>query len=196
MKKLLVLSMAFVFTISLLTGCGSNIKLEESEAYYIIDKDDGLTVQMYAENTDEQDKEDVEDDIDNNWGKNVDVKSLKVTKDYIKATLAFEDFKDFFGFDIMDIEDLLSDQLYLDDNEALADAGYLKDYKSGDDVTEKEIDKIEEDAKVLVCYGEKIYVKVPGTILMVAGKYEEKSKNTVYLKRTDSDLSYYVVIYK
>lgn len=193
MKRIAMLLVMSSMILLLVTGC-SKVKIEEGESHVILNKDDSLEVSILHENEDEDDKDDVEDDIDDNWGRDVDIKRLKVNKKTIEATLVFDDYDDFGGIQIHDLDEYFEDNMDYD-FEDVEDEELLYDFKKDEVATEKQL-KRAKDAKILTYYGEKVYITVPGKILFVSDKFEKINNNTVYFRRSGDSWYGNFVVYE
>ncbi|PKM93503.1 MAG: hypothetical protein CVU84_15095 [Firmicutes bacterium HGW-Firmicutes-1] len=209
MKKFgLMFVCLFVLTLS---GCKSDVTLEEGQYYKVIKKDGSASIDWclsddeaeeifgfdFKKDDKDEMKEAILDKIDE-WDYDVEFTNFKKGDDYIKYTLIDEEGDDILFEDVdFTLEDYADDYYNLDVDELAEDMKFVY-YKNDEKVDEEDIEDYE-DSFAISIYGdiEGAYYKVPGKILLVGEEsedmdYEKISKDTIFL---DKDVSV-VIVYK
>lgn len=205
MKKLVTLIITIVILVSL-SGCKSNIKLEEGQSYLILNEKSEMTMSVYLsdkefdgsygidfDDDDDEIKENIIELFDDVYDMDMEVKKFKKGKDNVKFTLFSED-GDKFGYDLdYTLEDYADDNFY-EDIDALSEYQAFLTYKDGEDLDEDDLEDYA-DSIILYVYGsdEGSYYKFPSEILLVDDNmdYEKIAKNIIYV---DDNESGYVVL--
>lgn len=202
MRKISFVLLATFLIISL-SGCKSNVKLEEGQTYTILDSKGKMTMSAflsdkefdgsYGVNFDDDDdeiKESIVDLFDDVYGMDVEVSKFKKGKDNVKFTLVSEDAEDF-GYDLeYTLEDYAEDNYY-EDIDDMSEYESFVFYKNDEDLNEDELEDYE-DAIVIYVYGseEGAYYKFPSKILLIDEDmdYEKVSSNTIFVEDNESGL--------
>lgn len=194
----------FIFIILgvvLLVGCKAPLKLEEGQYFQTFNNDGSarMSIVMSADDAEEifgfdlnkDDKEDIEEEILEKLEEmdtDIELRTLKVTEDYLKYTLIYEDGEDILGYDLNDTLEDYADDYYGMDLETLAEDIEFIYYKDGEEVDEDHVTEYE-DARVMTAYGstDGAYFRFPGKILILGEifgdlEYEKISSNTIYVE--------------
>lgn len=185
----------------LLVGCKKPIKLEEGQFHQIFYEDGSMKMNFnmsakqaednFGFDLEKDDQDDIEEEMLDKieeFDSDIELKSLKVTEDYIKYSLFYDDGEDILGYDFDETLGEYAEVYYGWDIETIAEELAFDIYEDEEEADEDDVIDYE-DARALSAYGSSdgAYYTFPTKILLVGElygdmAYEKISSNTIFVE--------------
>lgn len=196
MKKVSSVILVFLLIISL-SGCKSNVKLEEGQTYTVLDSDGGMSMSVFLSDKEldgsygvdfDDDEDEIEESIielfDDSYGMDVEITKFKKGKDNVSFTMTSEDAEDY-GYDLEYTLEEFAEDSYYEDIDELAETESFIVYKDEKDLDEDELKNYEDAIVIYVgASDEGSYYKFPSKILLVDENldYNKVSSDTIFIE--------------